>query len=235
MKNILVTCTLYCLFSVGILSLTAQNTAPEIPYIEVEGKAEKEIIPDEIYIQVLIQERIQGKDRVTVKEQEDKLISGLKKIGFPIENLSLSDASAYYYTPKWRTNEVISTKQYELKASTAQMTGSIFKLLDEIDITQANITKVDHSKIEEYKNELRVTAMKAAKTKSDLMLQAIQHTTGKALIVRENEMHQPYMYQKTMRQEMLYASDSGAEMQQPEVDFRKIKISTSVFVKFQIQ
>jgi hypothetical protein len=48
-------------------------------------------------------------------------------------------------------------------------------------------------------------------------------------------MHQPMMYQKVMRQDMLYASDSGAEIDQPEVDFRKIKISTSVFVKFQIQ
>jgi uncharacterized protein YggE len=235
MKNILVFSTLICLLSVGILSLQAQTTAPEIPYIEVEGKAEKEIIPDEIYIHVVIQERIQGKDKITVEEQETKLIAGLKKIGFPIEQLSLSDANAYYQSSRWRANEVISTKQYELKASSAQMTGSIFKLLDEIDITQAYITKVDHSKIEDFKNELRVTAMKAAKSKSDQMLQAIQHTTGKALIVRENEMHQPMMYQKVMRQDMLYASDSGAEIDQPEVDFRKIKISTSVFVKFQIQ
>lgn len=234
--NIIRQITLVSLFIlIGSHLLSAQNVLPEVPYIEVQGNAEKEIVPDMIFITAVIQERIQGKDKVTVKEQHEKLLNGLKKLSFPIENITLSDANAYYQRSKWRENEVVSSQQYEIKANTAEMTSAIFKLLDEIDITQAFISRVDHSKIEDFKNELRVLAMKAAKTKSDRMLQAIGHSTGKALVVRENEIHQPILYNKLMRQEMIYASDAGGIEEQPQIDFRKIKISTHVYVKFQIQ
>ena len=42
----------------------------EIPYIEVNGYAEKEIIPNEIYIGITLRERMENKEKVTIEAQE---------------------------------------------------------------------------------------------------------------------------------------------------------------------
>ncbi len=48
----------------------------EIPYIEVNGYAEKEIIPNEIYIGITLRERMENKEKVTIEAQEKLLLAG---------------------------------------------------------------------------------------------------------------------------------------------------------------
>lgn len=210
---------------------------PEPPYIEVNGMAEKEVVPDRIYLGILIRERITGKDKVTVAQQEEKLKSGLKRKGIALENLYLSDANANYYHHKWRNREVISQTQYELRLGNATEVSEVFALLDEIEITDAWISKVDHSRMEELKKDLRIEAIKSAKAKSDYLLNAISQQTGKALIVRENEVYQPPVYFNKManaQMDMLEVAGAATPAYEP-VDFRKIKIQTSIYVKFEVK
>lgn len=210
---------------------------PEPPFIEINGIAEKEIVPDRIYLGILIRERISGKDKITVAQQEEKLKSGLKRKGIALENLYLSDANANYYNRPWKNREVISQTQYELRVSNATEVSEVFSLLDEIEITDAWIAKVDHSKMEELKKDLRIEAIKAAKAKSDYLLGAISQQTGKALIVRENEYYQQPVYYNKMantRMDMMESAGAAAPEYNP-IDFRKIKIQASVYVKFEVK
>lgn len=210
--------------------------APEPPFIEVNGMAEKEITPDRIYLGIVIRERTTGKDKITVGEQEEKLKAGLRKKGIPLENLYLADANANYLNRPWKTREVISQAQYELRLGTASEVSEVMNLLDEIEITDAWISKVDHSRMEELKKDLRIEAIKAAKVKSEYLLSAIGQQTGKALIVRENEMYHPPMYFNKMAKVQMEVMDaSGAAPEYEPVDFRKIKIQTSIYVKFEVK
>lgn len=215
--------------------LHAQMPLPEIPYIEVNGTAEKEITPDRLYLGILIQERVSGKDKVSIQEQEEKMKKGLSKAGISLENLYLADANADYTRSRWKSAEVISRKQFELRLSTADEVSRAFKVLDEIEITDAWISKIDHSKLEEFKKELRIEAIKTAKSKSDYLLTAIGQQTGKALIVREND----YGYQMPMyrnkNMEMAAMADTGGMAESESPDFRKIKLTSSVYVKFEIK
>lgn len=230
--------TLILLFAVlAVPTVHGQYPVPqEPPYIEVNGMAEKEITPDRIYLGILIRERTTGKDKITVGEQEEKLKAGLRKKGIPLENLYLADANANYFNRPWKTREVISQAQYELRLGTASEVSDVMNLLDEIEITDAWISKVDHSRMEELKKDLRIEAIKAAKAKSDYLLSAIGQQTGKALIVRENEMYQPPMYYNKMANARMEVMDaSGAAPEYEPVDFRKIKIQTSIYVKFEVK
>jgi len=49
------------------------NSQDEIPVIEVVGSAEKEIVPDEIYIAITIREPESGLDKVSIEKQEADL------------------------------------------------------------------------------------------------------------------------------------------------------------------
>lgn len=215
-----------------------------VPYIEVTGTAEKEVIPDEIFIGITMRERYEGKEKITVEAQEEKLKEALKAIGINLANFTLSDANADYIRVKWRSKDVITQKNYVLKVADANTVAKVFEQLDKLNIKEADIDKVSHSKIEELKKETRILAIKAAKEKADYLLNAIGEQTGKPLMVTENRNYlvSPSHLAGAESNIRLYKSPAiktYSDEKELEVDdsiqFQKIKIQSSVYVKFAIK
>ena len=219
------------------ISSFAQVTMPEEkPYIEITGEAEKESTPDEIYIAITLLENQDGKDNRSIETQEKELKKGLAQIGIDLKNLTLSDASSNYIKVKWLKKDAVGRTEYQLKVTDATMVGKVFEKLDELKIQNAYIAKVDHSKMEEFEKEIRIAAIKDAKEKADYLLTAIGESTGKPLIVRENSNNfYPQVYRA--QESMMYMKtsmnmDAAADT---SLDFKKIKINASVYVKFAIK
>ncbi len=66
--------------TVTVFGQTSNVTKEEKPYIEVTGMAEKEIIPDEIFIAITIRERYEGREKISIDKQEADLKEALKSI-----------------------------------------------------------------------------------------------------------------------------------------------------------
>jgi uncharacterized protein YggE len=222
---------------------TNSTKTQEQPYIEVTGTAEKEVIPDEIYIAIVIREKYENKVKVTIEDQEEKLKVAITSIGIDISNLTLSDANADYVKVKWQKKDVLTKKDYSLKVTNATTLGHVFQKLEELEITDAYISKVSHSKIDSLRKDVKILAMKAAKEKADYLLAVIGEQTGKALIVTESAQ----TYTKTNNEIMAlpqrnvnmianstYGVDSKTGNIQ-EIQFQKIKLTASIYVKFSIK
>lgn len=234
LKNIL---TLTLLLSAIFVSAQTNNLKnEEQPYIEVTGTAEKEIIPDEIYISVIIYERYENKVKITIEEQEGKLKEAIRSLGIELSNLSLSDANAGYVRVTWRKKEVITKKEYTLKVGDAALLGKVFEKLEELKINDAYISRVSHSKIDSLKKEVRILAIQAAKEKADYLLKVIGEQTGKALVVTEGS--NPGWPQRNAN--MVANVVAGVESRygsvpQNQIQFEKITLSSSIYVKFAIK
>jgi uncharacterized protein YggE len=214
----------------------------EQPYIEVTGTAEKEVTPDEIYIGIIIREKYVNKVKVTIEEQEEKLKTALKTLGIDLTNLYLSDANADYVKIHWQKKDILTKKDYTLMVSTATTVGQVFLEFEKLEITEAFISKVNHSKMDSLRKEIKILAIKAAKDKADYLLTAIGEQTGKPLIVKENEI----LPNRTLANvnirginsiETKYYVDGGKMKSEDnnEIQFQKIKIQTSIYVKFSIK
>ncbi|MGQ0827359.1 MAG: SIMPL domain-containing protein [Bacteroidota bacterium] len=211
----------------------------EKSFIEVTGTAEQEIVPDEIYISITIKERFENKEKLTIEVQDDKLKAALKEIGLNLENLYLSDANASYVKIKWRTKDVLTKKDFTLKVNNGTTVGQVFQQLDKLDIKDAEIDKVNHSKIDSLKKEVRIMAIKAAKAKANYLLAAIGEQTGKPLIVQEKE---NLSIENLHNLNIRGARSSGASFYVDgqkiiggEIQFQKIKIQSAIYVKFLIK
>lgn len=214
----------------------------EKPYIEVTGSADHEVIPDEIYINIVFREKYVNKEKVTIESQEEKLKTFLKVIGVDIKNLYLSDVNADYVKVKWRTKDVLTKKDYTLKVATAATVGQVFQQLDQLEITDAFIAKVNHSKLDSLKKEVKVLAIKAAKIKADYLLMAIGEQVGKPLIVQERETEITPLSDVNVvggRSGILYFStpevESDSNDKKEELQFTKLKIESFIYVKFAIK
>lgn len=213
----------------------AQSTpakSGETSYIDVTGTAEKEVIPDEIFINITLAERYINKDKLTIEVQEVNLKQALKSIGIDLKDLYVSDINADFVKIRRQKKDVLTKKDYTLKVSNAGTIAKVFAELDKLDITDAYISKVHHSKIDSLKKEVRIMAIKAAKQKADYLLEALGEQTGKVLVVTDSpDPVQPYYPMPrvmTMAQE---ATPPAAD----ELQFQKIKLSASIYVKFGIK
>ena len=228
---------LTALLSSAPLALFCQSTTPENqPYIEVTGTAEKEVVPDEIYIGIILKEKYVNKAKVTIEAQEQKLKEAIQSLGIAPDRLFLSDADASYVKINWKTKDVLTQKDYALKVSDAATVGKVFQELDKLEITDASILKVSHTKMDSLRKEVKILAIKAAKEKAAYLLAAIGEQVGKPLMITEIEMDRYYTGMESNISNPYYFNETKVENQQTgEVQFQKIKIQSGISARFSIQ
>ncbi len=234
MKQILI----LSIFILGSYFAKAQINEHDIkPYIEVVGNGEMEIVPNEIYISFILKERMDGKNKITIESQETELKKQLQKAGFNLDKLSLADASSGFVTVKRKKQEVLTAKNYILKVATTTEVAAVFDVLDSVEALNADISRVAHSEIEKYRKEVKIMAVKAAKEKAGYLLEAIDESVGKPLMIQERETYDDIMPVANYRMKtMAVMADSEMVPEElPELSFQKIKLKYSVFARFEIK
>ena len=224
---------IFSLFLVILCShLGAQVQEP--PYIEVQARAEKEVVPDQIYVMIALFEIQDGRKSIKLAEQESKLKSIVKSLGLPLSNLSLYNAQANYGNINmWGKKEVIDRKYYSLKVSNAETIGKLYEELNRIYINEAYIYKSEYSQKDSLLQDLRIEAMRKAKNQANVMTRAVGSKVGKPLIIREQQEYYPVAYENAMMTKGLYETDDDVSSNMSEsMEYKPLKISLSVYVKF---
>ena len=231
------------LLATSISVMGQNNEETEKPSIEVTGKAEMEVMPDEIFISITLRERQEGREKITIQKQESDLKEKLKGIGVPLDDLMLSDAHADYVKINWKKKGVVAKAEYMLKVGDALTVGKVFGELDVLKINDATISSVSHTQIIELKKQIRISAIKAAKDKADYLLAAIGEETGQALKVNEQDasysMDGSNLNIRGARSNSSYYYIDGMKVKgsEPEqvIQFKKIKLQSAIYVKFEIK
>lgn len=183
-----------CASSLFATGAYAQTAPVEKPYISVTGTAEREIVPDEIYLKITLTERYEGKEKITMDAQEWTMMQKLKGVGVQMEDLVLSSADEVYRKAKRYKKDVMAKREYELKVSTADLAGKVLDTLEEMKITDASLDRFDYSKKEALKKELEKEAVRNARDKSQSMLEAIGARAGKPIVISENTIYDNNSY-----------------------------------------
>jgi len=216
------------LFFALLLTGKAQDNLSNRRFIEVTGVNETEVVPDQITILIRLTE---NKENGTIQKQEEALKTGIKELGISLSDLTLNSADADYQRTRILKKEVVVTKSYLLKVSSADMVSKVYEKLDKINVQDAFIQKIDHSKINDLKKESRIMAIKAAKEKADYLLTAVGEKAGQPIQISEQEMYTPVY---TNMRYMAKAADAESVGGDDEISFKKIRIKSSVMVKYEI-
>ncbi len=203
--------------------------------IEVNGSAEMEITPDEIYVGISLKEYMKdAKRKISISTLEKQLQAAVLKAGIPAQDFMINNLSSYTnYWEKKKDPAFLASKQYRLKVKDLSNLDAIIAAVDAQGIAYTNIESYSHSNIEAYKNELKVKALKNAKDKATTLVESIGEKLGGVLLIQDHNSDftpQPMMY-KTMavRAEM---ADAGA---MPDIDFKKIKLNYTINAAFEIK
>lgn len=202
-------------------------------YIEVSGCAHKEVAPDMIHMTITINEK--DYKNSSMASVEKKMIGKFQAMGIDVKkDLVVKDMSSnfkHYFLIK---SDPKLKKEYQLTVHSAQQAGEVILALDQLGISEVSIDKVECSELEKYKDEVRVAAIKNAKARATLLAEALNHSIGKAMHISENE----HNFRTYGMPHMMMVKGNLAEDQAimtPEIEFEKIKIETTVFVKFELK
>lgn len=164
--------------------IQAQNLQTS-PFIEIVGTAEKEIIPNEILIAITLKEQAEGRNKITIEQQETLLLNELKKQSISLEKLTFDNANAYQLRVRKKTNELLTQKNFTLKLNTIEEINRALEAFDNAKIKSFYVEEMSHSDIELYRKEVKILALQAAKNKATYLLESINQKVGNALEVIE--------------------------------------------------
>ncbi|WP_259015465.1 SIMPL domain-containing protein [Emticicia fluvialis] len=233
---------LFFAFLISGLALTAnaQDRTDKEPVkkIEVTGSSEMEITPDEIYFAISLKEYFKDeknqKDKVAIDVLEKQLIASITKAGIPRENLTIGSISGYRnWTGKKKPLYFLEGKRYMLKLNNLYKSDVILDGVDDRGIEYVSIDHVDHSKIKEYRKEIKIKALQAAKEKATYLLESINEKVGDVLTIEEQE-DQYYSPQPMLANVRMMKADA-APMEDSSLEYQKIKLSYKMKAAFRIK
>lgn len=225
------------LFSFALLSTSsfAQCTEKNFidqNYIEVSGKAEMRVTPDLIYLKIVLKET----NRVSIVELEKKMSEKLQQLGIDVKkDLSVFDQLSRYRSKLLSKADIVVAKEYQLIVHDAKTASKVFSELEDVDISNVSVVRLDHSKMEEFRKDVKINAIKAAKDKAEYLTKAVSQNIGRAIFIQEINAYpiDSRENSNTVLQDYYSGADKiGGGL---DIDFEKIKVEHSILVRFELK
>jgi len=237
---------LFLIMAVGTLTqLTAQTVPNPFPRtITVNGSAEMEVIPDEIYVQVDLKEyQKKGSTKVDIDKIKTDFLKNIRSLGIPDSAISIASYEGYdqnypWWKKKKKDPEMFASITYQLKLNSSTKLDQVVNILDDDATSNFQIVRTSHSKIQEYRKQLKIQAVKAAKEKANYLAEAINEKADVAITINEPSDMSVIYYPAPMNVRMKMANvemNQAAAPEQPGIDFKKIKLKFEVNVVFALK
>lgn len=229
----------YLYLVILILCFTTQYTRAQtknfldLPYLETNAVVDTLIVPDQIYLSVVLQEA-DTKDRTSVEVLENKMATKLKSLGIDLEKqLFLADLDSNFKDYFLRKTGVLKSKAYTILVFNALSAGEVIQGLESIGIANIAFQKAEVSNIENLKLEIRKKAVVLAKQQALSMVEPLGQSIGKAIHISDLNTGVVYGWQR--RNQTMELAVRAKSEQPLDVDFQKVKLSSTVNVKFLIE
>lgn len=240
--------TLLCAGLLAAASFTQAQTSqpitvqPFVKKIDVTGAAEMEVVPDRIFFSISLREyfKDKDKDRVDIEVLEKQLVAAVRDAGIPKENFQIENITGnrWHWNGRKKPTDFLESKRYVLELSDLAKIDPILSKIEPKGIEYVNISRYDHTKMEQFRKELKIKALQAAKDKAGYLVQSVGEQLGGILEIQEmgDNVYYPQPYEARsnmmMKAEMADGAMGAAE---PEIGFKKIKLRYEMRAAFAIK
>ena len=220
----------------------ANNPFPKT--ITVNGSADMEIIPDEIYVNIELKEyQKKGEAKKEIEAIKSTFLESCKMVGIAdsaVSIVSYSGTNPFYWKKRKKDPSLFTGIAYQIQFKSSEMMDKLIEKLDDDATQNFQIVSVNHSRIKEFRKQLKIQAVKAARDKGSYLADAIGEKLGETVTIyepRENNSTQPrYLFPSNQSVIMdYYASDSLRAPVPQQVDFKKMKLRFDVEVVFALK
>ena len=222
------------------LTMPTKSTAQTAtqPYIDINATVEREVTPNELYLQITISEK-DYKGKKTLEEMQEAMIGALKinRIDIP-ECLTLSYMGSEISYKAFSKNMIAKTEAtYLLKLNDATTMQNVIASLEERQISDIELVRTKYTGEKELKAEMGVEAMQQAKAEAQILAGAIEQEIGKAINISywmSSGESQPRLY-KSQARSMTEEAIADNSVMQPVISIGKNTYRFTVNVRFELK
>jgi uncharacterized protein len=219
-----------------LIAQTGEKNFIDQNYIEVLGKSDMEIAPDEIYIKILLNEKdFKGK---SLSETEKAMFVKLNELGFDLsKDLSIKDIISNFQYYWFMKADILLSKEYQLLVHDGKKAGIVFTELQKLGISNVLIDRLENSKIIEYRRDVKIAAIKAAHEKAKELSIAINQDIGRAIYIQEYDPDYSASEGKVTRMKVKNYANSAiyGSRAEPDIEFEKIRLEYSIVARFELK
>lgn len=239
------------IIAISALMITTMGVFAQSPVVNpfpktitVSGSAEMEIVPDEIFVQIELKEyEKKGTGKVDLEKIKSEFLQKVKSVGIPDSLVSIASYDGYtdYYWHKKqlkKRTDLLASIAYQIKFTNSSKIDELVNILDDEATQNFTVVKTSHSKMAEFRKQLKISAVKAAKEKAQYLAIAVDEQVGAAVSINEIP-EQSFEPVPVYRTSQAYLS-SNAKMDgiggvASGVDFKKIKLRFEINAVFALK
>lgn len=233
------------LLGLAFLGLMTKLNAQQMvnkEFVSTVGRAEEEVTPDIIYIDVTLKEFYDNgntKKKVAIDKLEKDLFDSATKAGVKKEDFTIQNIWSYN-TPekKKKDTDILLSRQYRIKVTNLNKLDQLLDGVDKAGIQSTYISEYDYSKKKELEKTLKTKAVLDAKVNAQILAEAAGQKIGKAIVLSETPQQiifgvQPMMrnamYKGAMAEAADVASDGGLDL-----NIRPMKVTSEISASFEL-
>jgi uncharacterized protein YggE len=209
----------------------------DLPYIETSASADTLIVPDRIYLSIVLTEK-DTKGEISVEELEQKMTDKLKGIGIDLhKQLEISYLSSNYKEYSFKRKDILKAKTYSLLVYDAKTAMKAMIELEKEKISNISLEKTEYSQIENMKLELKTQAIDKAKKNALSMANALNQKIGNAIFISDLEKTSSTSDALKGRLAGLAITGHGVkkfDSEDIDIEIHKIRVVAEVNVKFKL-
>lgn len=240
MKTILTTLA-FALFVQTSMAQQGQPAYTVNPFpktISVSGSAEMEIVPDEIYVQISLMEyQKKGESKKDLEKIRSEFLAACRSIGIPDSVISIASYSGYnnYYELKRKKKgtDMLAQITYQVKFSGSRQMDELVEKLDDDATKNFQIVSTSHSRMPEFRKQLKIKAVQIAREKGLYLSEAVGEKLGEAVTINEPAEWMPYAMNAA--QSNTFMRDQSVSGSDSQIDFKKMKLRFEVNVVFALK
>lgn len=233
MKKIILQLVLFC----AVAAFSQEKKFNDLPYLEVQGKADTLVTPDRIYIDVVLSEK-DAKGKKSVEDLENDMLVKLKTIGIDVsKNVVMQDMVSNYKKFFLKQTDIQKAKSYSILVYDAKTTTKVFIGLEEVGISNAIIDKLEYSDEKKMQLVMNSKAIESAKANAVSFSKPLGQKFGKAILVNQvrNAANRSRFDQISIRGVSANKESIDSKSYDSFIEFEKIKIASEVLVRFSLE
>lgn len=211
--------------------------------VTVSGSAEMDIVPDEIFVQVDLKEYKKGGGKQDIEVIKNNFLSACKSIGIADSLITIASYEGnnynYWRWKRKRDQELYASISYQVKFKDSNKMDELIEKLDDEATTNFRIVKTSHSRIQDFRKQLKIEAVKQAKQKGIYLTEAIDEKLGEAITIQEPDENSMYYYtlnkmaNTSLKEKKMI--DGSSEDENAAIDFKKIRLKYDVTIVFALK
>ncbi|WP_234859497.1 SIMPL domain-containing protein [Aquimarina aquimarini] len=206
-------------------------------FLETEAEVDTLVIPDKIYLTIILNEE-DSRNRASTEQLESTMHRVLTSLNIDVENnLSLLDFNSDFKKYFISKQKILKSKMYSLIVYDAVKAGKALAGLEQENIANVSVSKTEYSKSKQLLLKLKSKAILKAKLNAESMMAPLNQNIGKAIFISDlNSISNQLQGKVAGIQIRGISSVYGNQASEPIMsNFRKIKFSAKVNVKFAIE